>query len=270
MSEAPTPKFLTVASDEVDYVAALKAGGVEAFQADMFGEKQILVPDNQFEQACLLLAEAGGETPTREPDDSEEDDLKPDVKLPEWFPLWAKELADLYFSGSTCVFVLHGNVHDLVRCVNSDGEDEYRSVVEFLSDYMFGSWNTVLRHDLSNGLRALAGSDKERLRDMMEYLTNLMGPHSTWSRSVDDILLTLNQLIERNLIEDDANKRRSMALVFEYAQYLVPTGDVGSLASRQGSRLVRFLQWAQNPYICLLYTSPSPRDQRGSRMPSSA
>ena len=26
----------------------------------------------------------------------------------------------------------------------------------------------------------------------------------------------------------------------------------------------------QNPEICLLYTSPSPRDQRGSRMPSSA
>ena len=25
-----------------------------------------------------------------------------------------------------------------------------------------------------------------------------------------------------------------------------------------------------NNYICLLYTSPSPRDQRGSRMPSSA
>ena len=25
-----------------------------------------------------------------------------------------------------------------------------------------------------------------------------------------------------------------------------------------------------NPYDCLLYTSPSPRDQRGSRMPSSA
>ena len=26
----------------------------------------------------------------------------------------------------------------------------------------------------------------------------------------------------------------------------------------------------QSPYDCLLYTSPSPRDQRGSRMPSSA
>ena len=27
---------------------------------------------------------------------------------------------------------------------------------------------------------------------------------------------------------------------------------------------------SQVTYICLLYTSPSPRDQRGSRMPSSA
>ena len=27
---------------------------------------------------------------------------------------------------------------------------------------------------------------------------------------------------------------------------------------------------ASRVYVCLLYTSPSPRDQRGSRMPSSA
>ena len=27
---------------------------------------------------------------------------------------------------------------------------------------------------------------------------------------------------------------------------------------------------AELPMLCLLYTSPSPRDQRGSRMPSSA
>ena len=33
------------------------------------------------------------------------------------------------------------------------------------------------------------------------------------------------------------------------------------------------MQWGENQpedHVCLLYTSPSPRDQRGSRMPSSA
>ena len=66
MSDAPTPKFLTLASDDVDYVAALKAGGVDAFQAEMFGETQILVPESQFAQACLLLADAGGSAPEQD------------------------------------------------------------------------------------------------------------------------------------------------------------------------------------------------------------
>ena len=37
-------------------------------------------------------------------------------------------------------------------------------------------------------------------------------------------------------------------------------------AAGNGAELVAFPE----TFICLLYTSPSPRDQRGSRMPSSA
>ena len=32
-----------------------------------------------------------------------------------WFPRWAREFADQFFAGTTCVFMLHGNVHDLIR-----------------------------------------------------------------------------------------------------------------------------------------------------------
>ena len=38
-------------------------------------------------------------------------------------------------------------------------------------------------------------------------------------------------------------------MLFEYAQYLVPAGDLDSMARGQGSRLVRLLRWAQNPLI---------------------
>ena len=37
---------------------------------------------------------------------------------------------------------------------------------------------------------------------------------------------------------------------------------------KDSEELERFAR--EEYYICLLYTSPSPRDQRGSRMPSSA
>ena len=34
--------------------------------------------------------------------------------------------------------------------------------------------------------------------------------------------------------------------------------------------ILPYIAWAMPNKLCLLYTSPSPRDQRGSRMPSSA
>ena len=34
--------------------------------------------------------------------------------LPEWCPAWAERLGDAYLSGTSCVFMLHGNVRDLV------------------------------------------------------------------------------------------------------------------------------------------------------------
>ena len=64
-----------------------------------------------------------------------------------------------------------------------------------------------------------------------------------------------------------------LVLILNFAEsQLLPQGDVTveingdsekSIITRPGSTLLSAL-------ACLLYTSPSPRDQRGSRMPSSA
>ena len=40
--------------------------------------------------------------------------------LPAWFPPWASQLADLFFSGTTAAFVLHGNTYDLFRIGGDD------------------------------------------------------------------------------------------------------------------------------------------------------
>ena len=41
-------------------------------------------------------------------------------ELPAWYPAWAKSIADLYFSRTTSVFVLHGNTYDLVPLSDVD------------------------------------------------------------------------------------------------------------------------------------------------------
>jgi len=168
--------------------------------------------------------------------------------LPDWYPEWARVLARTYFSGSACFFVLHGNVHDLVPC-QSDSGSEFLSLTEFVGDYLFGRWDLVLQQNLSKGLRALAGRDPERHQEMMRELSGLFGPYNKWSRDPDNILLTLDQMIERYLLEDRPERRRRMAVVFDFGQYLVPPGDPVQISGRIASRVVRFLDWARNPYI---------------------
>ena len=46
-------------------------------------------------------------------------------------------------------------------------ERSYGSITEFLATQLFGTWDVVLRHDLSQGLRIAAGPDAERLRRMV-------------------------------------------------------------------------------------------------------
>lgn len=168
-------------------------------------------------------------------------------KLPAWYPPWTRNLADLYFSGTTCLFVVHGNVHDLVRCPRGN-EDTYCTLSEFLSTQVFGRWDLVLSYDLSRGLRPMAGGDGERLRGMLQYLSARWGEPATWPKEPDKVLQLLDTFIERSLV-DDAASRKSIAILFDYAQYLVPAGDLDAVARGQAARLVRFLSWAQNPHI---------------------
>jgi AAA+ superfamily predicted ATPase len=168
-------------------------------------------------------------------------------KLPPWYPGWTRDLADLYFSGTTCLFVLHGNVHDLVHCPRGN-EDSYCTLSEFLTTQVFGRWDLVLSYDLSRGLRVQAGSDSQRLRGMLQYLTARWGEPANWPREPDKVLLLLDSFIERSLVEDAAS-RKSIAILFDYAQYLVPAGDLDTVARGQAARLVRLLSWAQNPHI---------------------
>lgn len=182
--------------------------------------------------------------------------------VPDWYAPWAKEIADLYFAGNTCLFVLHGNVNDLVFSPNVDAGNlkitnaqlnveqfHFSDLTDFLARQLFGSWDIVISFDLGRGIQAVAGPDIKRHQAMMQFLSSQLGSPTTWTRDPDQVLDNLERLIQRNLLEDDPAKRKKIAFLFPYGQYLVPAGDHASMARGPASRLVRILSWAQNPYI---------------------
>ena len=140
-------------------------------------------------------------------------------------------------------------MHDLVRQESAAGNDGYGSITDFLATQLFGTWDVVLQHDLSQGLRMAAGTDGERLRKMVALVCERIGEPKIWPADPDAILALLDKLIQRILMEDDPAKRISLGVILDHAQYLVPTAELSQMAGAQGTRLVRLLSWAQNPYI---------------------
>ena len=94
------------------------------------------------------------------------------------------------------------------------------------------------------------------------------------------ILASYKPLCDLEYAADLATLKNDKTATLFRIQYEEPAEEAGikdtiapiTSIDNKISQLVK-QQYEENPYprwVCLLYTSPSPRDQRGSRMPSSA
>jgi AAA+ superfamily predicted ATPase len=173
---------------------------------------------------------------------------RPPDKLPDWFPAWASQLADLYFSGTTAAFVLHGNTYDLFRIGTGDGS-RYGVLADFLAEQVFGRWSLVLHYDLGQGLRAYVGRDEQqRLKDMVALATRKIGDLSALPKDPAAAFAVLDRFVRNNIMAAEGD-RLSLALIMDQASYIFPSGEPGRLNLQASSELVTMLNWAMSPQV---------------------
>ena len=166
---------------------------------------------------------------------------------PQKFTGWAAQLAELYFSGTTAAFVLHGNTYDYVR-IGDDAEARYGVLSEFLAEQLFGRWSLVLHYDLGRGLRALAGRDEQRLRDMVTLANRKVGDLSGLPRDPGATFALLDRFVRTNIVSAETD-RLSLAFILDQASYVFPSGEPGRLNAQASSHLVTMLNWATSPHV---------------------
>jgi AAA+ superfamily predicted ATPase len=166
--------------------------------------------------------------------------------FPEWVPPWAKQLAELYFSGTTAAFVLHGNTYDLFR-MDAQGT-RYGVLSEFLSEQIFGRWSLVLHYDLGRGLRAFAGRDEARLKEMVTLANRRVGDLAALGREPAATFGVLDRFVRSNIMAKDED-RLSVAVILDQASYLFPAGEPGRTSLQTSSQLVTMLNWAMSPHV---------------------
>jgi AAA+ superfamily predicted ATPase len=170
--------------------------------------------------------------------------------LPAWYPPWAQSVAELYFSRTTSVFVLHGNTYDLVPLGDVDATDRasFGSIPEFLTEQLFARWDVILHYDLGRGLRSFAGRNDKRLKDMVALVTKRIGDLST-VKNDPTVIFPLLDLVVRENIMAAPEKQLSIAILVSHASYLFPAGEPGRLSYQAAGIGVNLLNWATSPHV---------------------
>jgi ATPase family associated with various cellular activities (AAA) len=162
-------------------------------------------------------------------------------------PAWAGEMRDLFRSGSAAQFLLHGSVFDVVP-----HNGRLLSVPVFLEQVMFASYDVVLRYDRSRGVRATRGGE-----DWGDWLQNALGRESSSQTLVREPGSAL-ELIDRYLLRTlnlqalpggASGKPKRIAVIIEFAEFVVPRGDAIQLGGPFAANTVKVLGWANDPAI---------------------
>jgi AAA+ superfamily predicted ATPase len=156
-------------------------------------------------------------------------------------------MGDLFRSGSAAQFLLHGNVFDVIPA-----SGRLLSLPIFLEQVMFASYDVVLRYDRSRGVRATLGAE-----DWGDWLQNALGREASSPTLMREPGAAL-ELIDRYLLRAlnlqalpgaGASTPRRIAVIIEFAEFVVPRGDAVHLGGPFAANTVKVLGWANDPAI---------------------
>ncbi len=159
------------------------------------------------------------------------------------YPEWSQEFARKYLSRTINTFLLHGNVHDLVP-LKEEGNTEFHRLKSFLSDEFFGARDFVIFYDRSSGIYF---RDKESQTDFNQAIAgrdSLVG--TDYAKKMPKDPVRVFSLLEQYFrLRLDQNK--SVALIIDYAETIIPMSDAGSTGNEDRTSLVYLSRWAHDP-----------------------
>jgi len=145
-------------------------------------------------------------------------------------PRWAAELVKKYYAGEASHFLLHNNIHDLVR-VNG----QYSSLLTFLQRKLLGNKNIVF-YNRSEGITFSSPEVERQFLAQLRVADPLMSKESLKSlpREPGRAL----PLIERYLLYGD-----QVGVIINFLETIIPAGEISYMSSEDRNNFVMLQRW---------------------------
>src|SRR5712692_6372156 len=166
----------------------------------------------------------------------------PSGKYLDALPAWARELSEKYYSRSFALFVLYGNVRDVVPLRTQDATN-FVPLDEFLSGALFGQRDLVLHYD-RGGLNFGSADSQADFRRALEGYDSFHGTSYSQGglpRNPDAVLNLLDNYLRLRIADG-----KKIGLVIDFAETIAPAGDISGMSADDRNALVILKRWARN------------------------
>lgn len=162
------------------------------------------------------------------------------------YPIWSQECAKRYLSRTLNTFLLHGNVHDLVSIESDESVSEFMRLHEFLADEFFGARDIVLFYNRASGVYFRDKESREDFEQAQKARDSLSGTNYATLLPKDPVRIfsMLESYFRLRL-----GQNKSVALITEHPETIVPMNDAGSTWVEDRDALVYLTRWAQDPVL---------------------
>ena len=163
-------------------------------------------------------------------------------------PAWAEELANKYRSKTANVYILHGNIRDFLPHERKQGEFAFKRVQDYISEILFGNKEIIAFFDSSKGITFC--------EPHMEQNYLAAAPGFSVSPDIDNGDFVSNDpeksfpFLEKYFLSQIAEDKRikgRKVLIIDFAEHIVPAGDLIRLSDRDRYCMVTFNRWATDP-----------------------
>lgn len=140
------------------------------------------------------------------------------------------------------MFVLHGNVRDLVPLGRKD-TTEFVPLEQFLSTALFGQRDLILHYD-RGGLSFGSPDSQADFRRALEGYDSFHGTNYVQGlpRNPDAVLNVLDNYLRLRIADN-----KKIALILDFAETIAPAADVSGMSAEDRNSLVILKRWARNP-----------------------
>ncbi|SMO77196.1 ATP-binding protein [Fodinibius sediminis] len=159
------------------------------------------------------------------------------------YPQWAREFAQKYLSRTINQFILHGNVYDLVP-LKRKKKSEFVRLKSFLSEEFFGARDFVIFYDRSSGIYFRDEQSRKDFNQALSGRDSLLG--TDYANKLPKDPVRVFSLLEQ-YFRVRIDSKKSIALIIDYAETIVPMNEAGSTGSEDRTSMVYLSRWAHDP-----------------------